>query len=91
MNGLQEQSMLRKLIQAGAVLALFSSPACAQTSLGVPIHPKRLLTPEEIEQQKAADQAYDAAMRKIPDKRPSADPWGTIRPNSAPGSKNMQQ
>jgi hypothetical protein len=35
---------------------------------------------EQIERQKAADKAYQAAIRKLPDKKSSADPWGDVRP-----------
>jgi len=70
--------MLRRLIQAGAILAVFSGPALAQSSLGVPLKPEQPLTQEEIDKQKAADRAYEQAVNKIPDKKSSSDPWGTI-------------
>ncbi|MBV1698253.1 MAG: hypothetical protein KGK33_13775 [Hyphomicrobiales bacterium] len=54
------------------------------------MNPKRPLTPEEVQQRKAADEAYQAAIKKIPDKKTSADPWGNIRP-AAPASKNKPQ
>jgi hypothetical protein len=83
--------MLRRLIQAGAILAVFSGPALAQSALGVPLKPEQPLTQEEIDKQKAADRAYEAAVNKIPDKKSSADPWGTIRQPSPTASKNKAQ
>jgi len=81
--------MLRKLIQAGAIVAFFTGSAAAQDTLGISLNPRKQLSPEQIEKQKAADEAYKAAMKKIPDKNSSADPWGNIRP-TAP-AKNKQQ
>ena len=86
--------MLRKLLPACAIVALISWPAFAQSdsssgSVGVPLNPEKRLTPEEIEKRKEADRAYNAAIQKIPDKKPSSDPWGNIRPGS-PTAKNKQ-
>ena len=75
--------MLRKLIQAGAALALLTGTAYAQfpmpsVSLGGDKPPP---TPEQLERQKAIDNAYNNATKKIPDKKEAADPWGTVRPS----------
>lgn len=83
--------MQRKLIQACVIAALSTGPAFAQ-NLSVPVNPgKPPPTAEEIEKQKAADRAYNAAIQKIPDKKPSVDPWGNVRPSSPSASKNKQQ
>lgn len=89
--------MLPKLFPAAAILALMSGPAFAQpasqsspsSNIGIPLNPERPLTQEEIEKRQAADRAYNAAIQKIPDKKPSGDPWGNIRPSS-PTAKNKQ-
>jgi len=85
--------MQRKLIQACVIIALLTGPAFAQnSSLSVPVNPgKPPPTQEEIEKQKAADRAYNAAIQKIPDKKSSVDPWGNVRPSSPSASKNKQQ
>jgi hypothetical protein len=82
--------MLRKLIQAGAVLALLTGTAYAQfpmpsMSLGGDKPPP---TAEEIERQKAIDNAYSTATKKIPEKQGAADPWGTVRPSQPPAKSN---
>jgi hypothetical protein len=87
--GGEEQSMLRKLIRAGAIVAIFVAPATAQDSFGIPVNPKRPPSAEEIEKQKVRDRDYDAAVKKIPDKKTSDDPWGVVRPS--PSAKNKQQ
>jgi len=82
--------MLRRLIWAGALVAFFAGGAAVQAQ-GIPVNPKRPPTQEEIERQKATDQAYDAAVKKIPDKKSSADPWGIVRPSAPTASKNKPQ
>jgi hypothetical protein len=82
--------MLRKLIQVGAILFLLTGAAYAQLpmpslSLGRDKPPP---TQEEIDRQKAIDNAYNSATKKIPEKKEAADPWGTVRPNPAPQAKN---
>jgi hypothetical protein len=75
--------MLRKFTLAGAILALFTGVASAQMPMpGVHLNdePKQL-TPQEREKQKALDDAYKAATKKIPEKKASNDPWGSVRPN----------
>lgn len=84
--------MLRKLILAGAVIALVTGPAAAQMpmpSMSLHNEPKPL-TPEEQAKQKALDDAYKAATKKIPDKQVADDPWGNVRsvPSTAKSKGN---
>ncbi len=85
---------LRILGCAGAMLVLTAAGASAQ---GVGISPegqmsfspfkqqaKRPLTQDEVDKQRALDNAYKAATNKIPDQK-SNDPWGNVR-TSAPAS-----
>ena len=86
--------MLRKLIHAGAIVAVFAGSAAAQDiqdKPGISLNPRRQLSPEQIEKQKATDQAYRAAMKKIPDKASSGNPWGGVRPAGPTTAKNKQQ
>lgn len=76
-----------RLFCAGATILLITGTAGAQSNsetqspLSMPFKPKEPPpTQEQIERQKAADKAYEAAMRKLPDKKSSADPWGDVRP-----------
>lgn len=96
--------MLRQLVYAGAIVLLMTAAVGAQpnsssqsnsdspTSLmSMPFKPRAAPpTQEQMERQKAADKAYDAAIHKIPDKKSSTDPWGDVRPASA-ASRNKQQ
>jgi hypothetical protein len=84
--------MLRKSILAGVAIALLTVPALAQfpaPALTLKDQPKTL-TPEERAKQKAIDDAYRAATKKIPDKQVANDPWGGVRPNPSPARGNQQ-
>jgi hypothetical protein len=72
--------MLRRLVCAGATILLITGTAGAQSNLSVPFKSEPPPSQEQIERQKAADKAYQAAIRKLPDKKSSADPWGDVRP-----------
>jgi len=84
--------MLRKLIQIGSALALLTGAAYAQTGFPMPGltlgQDKPPPTPEQVERQKAIDNAYSNATKKIPDKQGAADPWGTVRPTQPQGKNN---
>ncbi|WP_213770248.1 hypothetical protein [Bradyrhizobium sp. dw_78] len=43
-------------------------------------------TPEEIEADKVRDKAYQDSLRKIPDAKTSADPWGAVRSDTPQAS-----
>jgi hypothetical protein len=75
-----EQAMLQRLVCAGATILLITGTAGAQSTLSVPFKSESPPSQEQIERQKAADKAYQAAIRKLPDKKSSADPWGDVRP-----------
>ncbi|MGH6673326.1 MAG: hypothetical protein ACRECV_15325 [Xanthobacteraceae bacterium] len=79
-----------KIALAGAALALLTGYATAQLPMGMSFknQPKQL-TPEERARQKALDEAYQAANKKIPDKQVANDPWSGVRPNpqAAKGNK----
>jgi hypothetical protein len=83
--------MLRKLIQVGAIVTLMTGAAAAQDTVGIPLNARKTLTKEDIDKQRATDDAYRAAMKKIPDKPSSDDPWGNVRPAAPTTAKNKQQ
>jgi hypothetical protein len=74
--------MLRRFTLVWAVLALLTGAAAAQLPMGMNFknQPKQL-TPEERAKQKALDDAYKEATKKIPEKKAANDPWSGIRPN----------
>jgi hypothetical protein len=83
--------MLRKLIQAAAILALATGPAAAQGVALSPFkHEERKLTPDELKAQQEREKDYKAAIDKIPEKKVTKDPWGDIRPAPQATAKNKQ-
>jgi hypothetical protein len=84
------KGILRKIVHAGAIIALLTGAASAQMPMpGINLSPDRQMTPEEKEKQKVIENAYKSAIEKIPDKKPPADPWGAVR-STTPSSKPKQ-
>ena len=73
------------MVCAAAMMAMLAGPACAQSKA-----PKTLeemmdaKTPDQMEKEKAADRAYKDSLKKIPDAKAPADPWGSARGADAP-------
>ncbi len=62
------------------IAMLLAGPAYSQLKPSINLTPeKRPLTDQEKEKQKAIDDAYQAATKKIPDQKGAADPWGNMR------------
>lgn len=84
---------MRKLIQAGAILALFMGTAHAQytsnaggntsgdgVNMNMMPDNRRRLTPEEAQRERDIEAQYNRTVNdKIPDKKASNDPWGIVR------------
>jgi hypothetical protein len=75
-----------KVLRAAAVMALLTGPAYAQMpniNLAPEVHSP---TPEEKEAEEARDKAYKESLKKIPDAKVSADPWGNVRTDTPKAS-----
>jgi hypothetical protein len=79
-----------KTLRAAAMLAVLSGsfaapavPALAQAPNINLIPELKSKTPEEREQDAINDKAYRESLRKIPNAKTDADPWGNVR-NDAP-------
>ena len=92
--------MLRKLIQASAILILLTVDAFSQpggssgntgSSMPMTMTPsERRRTPEELQRDREIEAQYNRTVNeKIPDKKAPADPWGNVR--SAPASSASKQ
>jgi len=92
--------MLRKLIQASAILILLTVDAFSQpggssgntgSSMPMTLTPsERRRTPEELQRDREIEAQYNRTVNeKIPDKKAPADPWGNVR--SAPASSASKQ
>ena len=68
-----------RVLHAVFAIALLTAPAYAQMpSLNmIPDTPSK--TQDQIDAEEVRDKAYKESLRKIPDAKVSADPWGTVR------------
>lgn len=71
-----------KFLSAAAVIFLLTAPAYAQNINLIPELQSK--SPEQKEQEAIKEKAYKESLRKIPDAKGSADPWGAVRNNEAP-------
>lgn len=72
-----------RVFLAAAVIALLAGPACAQSHVPEYGETDKAKTPQQIEAEKAAQEAYKRSLGNIPDQG-AADPWGNVRTESAP-------
>jgi hypothetical protein len=83
-------AMLRKLIQAGIIVALssaaaYSQPGSTGNSASDPMQLNmapgtgRYVSPEERQREQELESKYRDTVNKIPDKKGSNDPWGSVR------------
>jgi hypothetical protein len=78
--------MSMQMFRIAIALLLLSAPAMAQKiNLMGNAQPK---TMEQIEREKAVEEAYKAKMNAIPDQKGSSDPWATVR--TAPSASNQK-
>ena len=78
-----------KALRLAAAIMFLSSPAFAQVpKLNLLQDNRPAKSQEEKDAESAQDKAYKDSLRKIPDAKPPADPWGTVRSTDAPASKS---
>jgi hypothetical protein len=73
-----------KVFRVAAAIALLAGPAYAQMPNVNLIPELASKTPEEKEADEARDKAYKESLKKIPDAKAAADPWGTVRSDTPP-------
>ena len=75
-----------KVFRVAAVIVLLASPAFAQQtpSLNLLMDNKPAKSQDEKDAEAARDKAYQDSLKKIPDAKAPADPWGTVRSTDAP-------
>jgi hypothetical protein len=81
-------AVLRKLIQAVALIALTTGGAYAQVA---PLPDNSTPPTKEEQEKKAADDAYRSSLRRIPTTQNTADPWGDVRPSAPTAAAKKKQ
>jgi hypothetical protein len=74
-----------KVFFAAAMIAILAAPAYAQSKAPATLQDiMGSKTPDQIEKEQATDKAYKESLKKIPDAKTPADPWGSSRSADAP-------
>ena len=95
--------MLRKLVQAGVIVLVSTATAYSQPganngntasgSMPFSMAPGAAsrLSPEELQREQEVESKYRETVNKIPDKKGSNDPWGSVRTAPAKTSSAAKQ
>lgn len=75
-----------RAVRLAAVIMLLASPAFAQIPKLNLLQDKPGKTEDEKAAEAAQEKAYKDSLRKIPDQKAPADPWGTVRSDAPPAS-----
>lgn len=74
-----------RAFRLAAVIMLLASPAFAQVpNLNLLQDNKPAKSQEEKDAEAAREKAYQDSLKKIPDAKAPADPWGNVRSTDAP-------
>lgn len=73
-----------RAFRLAAVIMLLASPALAQIPALNLLQDKPGKTQEEKDAEAARDKAYHDTLKKIPDAKAPADPWGNVRSSDTP-------
>ena len=83
-----------KVFRSAGVIALLASPAYLASPVYAQMPAMNLLmdkggkTQEEKDADEVRDKAYRESLKKIPDAKTSADPWGNVRSDPPKASVN---
>jgi hypothetical protein len=73
-----------RVFRIAAAVVLLASPAFAQIPPVNLLQDKPGKTQEEKDAEAARDKAYQDTLKKIPDAKAPADPWGNVRSTDTP-------
>jgi hypothetical protein len=75
---------MRALCAAAVIAVLTGGPVDAQSSKSPTLEDMMgAKTPDQIEKEQATEKAYKESLKKIPDAKKPADPWGSARGTDA--------
>jgi len=75
-----------RAVRLAAAIMLLASPAFAQIPKLNLLQDKPGKTEDEKAAEAAQEKAYKDSLKKIPDQKAPADPWGTVRSDAPPAS-----
>ena len=77
-----------RALRLAAAIMLLASPAFAQIPKLNLLQDKPGKSEDEKNAEAAQDRAYKDSLKKIPDQKAPADPWGTVRSGDTPSAKS---
>ena len=77
-----------RALRLAAAIMLLASPAVAQIPKLNLMQDKPSKTQDELDAEKAQEKAYKDSLKKIPDQKAPADPWGNVRTDSPAPAKS---
>jgi hypothetical protein len=77
-----------RALRLAAAIMLLASPAVAQVPKLNLMQDKPSKTQDELDAEKAQDKAYKESLKKIPDAKQPADPWGSVRSDAPAPAKS---
>jgi hypothetical protein len=77
-----------KALRLAAAIMLLASPAVAQVPKLNLLQDKPSKTQDELDAEKAQEKAYKESLKKIPDAKAPADPWGNVRSDAPAPAKS---
>lgn len=83
--------VFRVAMLIGLTMVPVSVPAFAQFTPGFKLNEGKELTEDEKARNKANEDAAKAARSKIPDAKPSSDPWPRSAPSQRPSRRNRNR
>lgn len=72
-----------RIFLAAIMTAALAGPAFAQNAVPRYGEVDKDKTPQQLEEERRAERAYQRSLNNIPDKA-TTDPWGTVRSDNAP-------
>ena len=75
-----------RAVRLAAAIMLLASPAFAQIPKLNLLQDKPGKSEDEKAAEAAQEKAYKDSLKKIPDQKAPADPWGTVRSDAPPAS-----
>ena len=64
---------------AGAMMSVAVTSAAAAQSFNMPFGASSTMSDDEKAKKAEQENAYQSSLRKIPDQKAKADPWGNVR------------
>jgi hypothetical protein len=81
-----------RIILTGMMVVLLAGPAYSQAmNMNLMSNPGKMKTMEQVQQEAERDNAYQSAIKKLPNQNTKTDPWGNIRGGAAQSSQTQSR